>query len=98
MLYLRTFGGLSVETDGAPATGAARQRKTLAVLALLAAAGRRGMSRDKLLAYLWPDSDVHHGHLSPGSRVARTLRKQIRSIALPSRILFVKRSLAGGVL
>jgi serine/threonine-protein kinase len=33
----------------------------LALLALLAAAGRRGMSRDKVLGYLWPDADEEQG-------------------------------------
>jgi DNA-binding SARP family transcriptional activator len=61
MPHLTTFGGLSVETDRAPVVGAAQQRKRLALLALLAAAGRRGTSRDKLIAYLWPDSDAEHG-------------------------------------
>ena len=61
MLHLKTFGGLSVEIDGIPGTGAAQQRKTLALLALLAAAGQRGLSRDKLIASLWPDTDTSHG-------------------------------------
>jgi len=61
MLHLKTCGGLSVEAEGGSASGAAQRRKTLALLALLAAAGRRGMSRDKLIAYLWPDADVEHG-------------------------------------
>lgn len=61
MLHLRTFGGLSVENDGAPGTGAGQQRKTLALLALLAAAGPRGLSRDRLIASLWPDTDAEHG-------------------------------------
>src|SRR4051794_12685088 len=61
MLHLKTFGGLSVDIDGIPATGAAQRRKTLALLALLAAAGRRGVSRDKLIACLWPETDVKHG-------------------------------------
>lgn len=61
MLHLKTFGGLSVEIDGAPGTGAAQQRKTLALLALLAAAGHRGLSRDKLIASLWPETDAEHG-------------------------------------
>jgi DNA-binding SARP family transcriptional activator len=60
MRYVRTFGGLSVEVDGTPGHGAAQQRKTLALLALLAHAGRRGMSRDRLTAYIWPDSDRDH--------------------------------------
>src|SRR5688500_7477295 len=61
MLHLRTFGGLSVEVDGVSATGAGQQRKTLALLALLAAAGQRGLSRDRLIAYLWPETDSAHG-------------------------------------
>src|SRR3989442_1551 len=61
MLHLKTFGGLSVEAEGASARGAAQRRKTLALLALLAAASRRGMSRDKLIAYLWPEADTEHG-------------------------------------
>ena len=50
MLHLKTFGGLSVSVDDAPGVGAAQQRKTLALLALLAAAGKRGLGRDKLVA------------------------------------------------
>jgi DNA-binding SARP family transcriptional activator len=61
MLELRTLGGLSVTCDGAPGTGAAAQRKTLALLALLAAAGDKGISRDKLIAFLWSESDADHG-------------------------------------
>jgi DNA-binding SARP family transcriptional activator len=61
MVHLKTFGGLSVEVDGAPGTGAAQQRKTLALLALIAAAGSRGLSRDKLIAFLWPETDAEHG-------------------------------------
>src|SRR6266446_8991607 len=61
MLVLRTFGGLSIEENRAPYSGAATQRKTLALLALLAAAGKNGLSRDKLIAYLWPETDTEHG-------------------------------------
>ena len=61
MLHLKTFGGLSVEFDGIPGTGAAQQRKTLGLLALLAAARQRGLSRDKLIASLWPETDAEHG-------------------------------------
>ena len=61
MLHLKTFGGLSVDIDGIPGTGAAQQRKTLGLLALLAVAGQRGLSRDKLIATLWPETDAEHG-------------------------------------
>lgn len=61
MLALHTFGGLSIEHDGAPSTGAGTRQKTLALLALLAAAGKKGLRRDKLIGYLWPDADTAHG-------------------------------------
>ncbi len=60
LLHLKTFGGLSVASNGVPVSGAAQQRKTLALLALLAAAGKSGLGRDKLVAYLWPDADAEH--------------------------------------
>jgi len=53
---LVTFGGLGVEADDG--TTAPRLRPPrLALLAVLAAAGHRGMSREKLTALFWPDSD-----------------------------------------
>jgi DNA-binding SARP family transcriptional activator/TolB-like protein len=39
-------------------SGAAAQRSRLALLALLGAAGPTGISRDRLLLYLWPESDT----------------------------------------
>jgi eukaryotic-like serine/threonine-protein kinase len=53
---LRTFGGLSLESADAPLGPAALQRKPLALLALLAVAGPRGVVRDEILLHLWPDS------------------------------------------
>ena len=58
MLRLRTFGGLTLARGSEDLTGAVTQRRRLALLALLAVAGPAGMSRDKLLAYLWPESDA----------------------------------------
>src|SRR5207302_2458179 len=51
-----TFGGLGIEADDR--TTAPRLRPPrLALLAVLGAAGHRGMSREKLTALFWPDSD-----------------------------------------
>src|SRR5213593_3125306 len=61
MLAVRTLGGLAVEKDGTQCGGAASRRKTLALLALLAAAGKRGLSRDTLLGYLWPETETASG-------------------------------------
>jgi len=41
-------------------TGRVGHRHRLALLALLARAGEKGCSRDKLVAYLWPESDISH--------------------------------------
>ena len=59
---LETLGGLAlVDSVGTPVP---TQRRRLALLALVAAAGRRGISRDKVLAYLWAEStaaNARHG-------------------------------------
>lgn len=57
MLRLTGLGGLGLTADGVPYVGPAAQRRRLLLLAVLAAAGRRGMTRDKLLGFLWPDAD-----------------------------------------
>jgi DNA-binding SARP family transcriptional activator len=58
MLYLRTFGGLRLENGGRPIVGAGAQRSRLGLLAVLAAAGDRGVSRESLFALLWPEGDT----------------------------------------
>ncbi len=57
-LFLRLLGGAAIETDGAAVGGPTAQRHRLALVALLAASPQRSLSRDKLVAYLWPE----HGH------------------------------------
>ncbi len=57
MLRLKTFGGLQLAGPEGPLSGPPSQRRRLALLAILAAAGHRGVSRDRLLLYLWPESD-----------------------------------------
>ena len=62
VIRIHTFGCLSVRGDnGSPLAGAAAQPRRMAILALLARAGERGMSRDKVLALLWPDVDAERG-------------------------------------
>lgn len=63
MIRLRTLGGLSVE-DASFQGGAATRRRPLAILAILATAGSKGMSRDRLIALLWPESDEQHARNS----------------------------------
>lgn len=54
-MRLRTFGGLRLEISGASDDVVTRPR-SLALLAILAAAGPRGMTRDQVLGILWPES------------------------------------------
>jgi DNA-binding SARP family transcriptional activator len=56
VLRLLTFGGLSIEADDGTASPRLRPPR-LALLAVLAAAGDRGMSRERLAALFWPDAD-----------------------------------------
>src|SRR6266702_1112842 len=57
---LKTFGGLSLTGESGAVTGAATQRRKLALLAVLATGGERGVSRDRLLALFWSESDAEH--------------------------------------
>ncbi|MDQ3998233.1 MAG: protein kinase, partial [Gemmatimonadota bacterium] len=61
MLRLRAFGGLALVGDAEPLGGAALQPRRLAVLAALAVAGPQGLSRDKLLGLLWPETTDARG-------------------------------------
>ncbi len=62
MQRLKLFGGLSIESGSGPLTGRAVQRRRLALLALLSSRARKGgMSRDRLIALLWPHADAENG-------------------------------------
>jgi len=54
---LRAFGPPVVEGPDGPLGGTAAQPQSHALLTLLAAAGERGSSRDKIVALLWPECD-----------------------------------------
>ena len=57
-MRLKTFGELGLEADADDTFGpAAVRRRPLALLAVLAAAGTRAVSRERLCALFWPDSD-----------------------------------------
>ena len=55
MLRLRTFGGLKVENSAGDANLSMRPRQ-LALLAIVAAAGKTGIGREKAVGILWADS------------------------------------------
>ncbi len=64
MLRLTTFGSVLLRQHGEMHVGAASQRRRLALLTLVAAAGRGTISRDKLVAYLWPETDAERARHS----------------------------------
>jgi DNA-binding SARP family transcriptional activator len=57
MFRLRLFGSVSLTGPSGPLTGRVTQPRALALLSLLAAAEDGLLSRDKLVAYLWPEAD-----------------------------------------
>jgi len=62
---LHTLGGAFLaRASGEALGGAAAQRRTVALLALLAAAGDAGLSRDKIVGVLWPDTDTERARHS----------------------------------
>ncbi len=57
MFVLRVLGLLSLQRDGDPLPAAAHQKRRVGLLALLAIGGEQGVTRDRLQAWLWPESD-----------------------------------------
>ncbi len=57
MFTLKLLGGAFLEGPDGPLTGRVAQRRRLAALALLAMSPRLGLSREKLAAMLWPESE-----------------------------------------
>jgi serine/threonine-protein kinase len=74
MFRLGTFGGL-VLTDAAGDL-VMPQRRRLAFLALLGAAGARGLSRDKVLGYLWSESSSENARHAL-EQLLYSMRKQV---------------------
>ena len=61
LFSLKLFGSpLLTAPDGIAVTGRAVQRHRVALLALLELAPGRALSRDKVVGYLWPESDAEH--------------------------------------
>lgn len=65
MKRIKTLGGLAVFDGGRLLAGSAQQPRRLAILAVLARAGGGGVSRDRLVALLWPDAEEERGRRSP---------------------------------
>src|SRR5882762_5475128 len=58
MLVLELLGTLSLRSETPPVPVSAQQTKSLGLLAILALAGGQGFPRDRIEAYLWPESSA----------------------------------------
>src|SRR5436190_1813834 len=56
MLSLELLGTLSLRNETRPVPVAAQQKRPLGLVAILGLAGRQGLSRERIEAYLWPES------------------------------------------
>jgi DNA-binding SARP family transcriptional activator len=83
MLRLGLFGGVSLEGGRSALSGRAGQRHRVALLALLVVAHPRALSRDRLLGYLWPESDARHAR-NLLSQAVHALRRALGTDAILS--------------
>jgi TolB-like protein/DNA-binding SARP family transcriptional activator len=81
MLRVRVFGECFVEQDGVRLDELSGQRKGLALLALLASAGEKGLSRDTVLGFFWPESDEDRARTSL-RQLLHSLRSQLQCPSL----------------
>ncbi|GAC1478042.1 MAG: hypothetical protein NVS1B4_21490 [Gemmatimonadaceae bacterium] len=106
---LITLGTLCAASDAGPLTGAAAQRKPLALLAVLAAAGDRGVTREKLYGFFWPEADTErasHGlaqmlygirrHFADADVVQGTTTLRLNPASVATDLEEFDRALAGG--
>jgi len=56
VFVLQLLGSLSLHSDTEPTPVAARQKRPAGLLAVLGLAGQQGLSRERIEAYLWPNS------------------------------------------
>src|SRR6266566_435811 len=72
MLVLDLLGTLSLRNETHPVPVAAQQKRPLGLLAILGLSGRQGLSRDRIEAYLWPESS--------GARAQQALDQTVYAI------------------
>lgn len=83
MSRIRLLAGPSIEGPGGPIPSGVLQRHRLALLALLATAPNGTLSRDKVIAYLWPESETDRARHLLRSAV-HVLRRSLGDDALVS--------------
>jgi len=58
MFILELLGTLSLRSDTLQVPVSAQQKRSLGLLAVLALGGRQGVPRERIEAYLWPESSA----------------------------------------
>lgn len=61
MFLIRLLGGATIEDESGPLAGRAAQRRRIALLAIIALTHPRPVTRDKVIALLWPEHDTERG-------------------------------------
>src|SRR2546426_1413341 len=81
MLILELLGTLSLREETRPVPVAAQQKRPMGLLAILGLGGKPGLSRDRIEAYLWPESS--------GARAQHALDQTVYAIrhALTSDVI-----------
>jgi PAS domain S-box-containing protein len=91
VIRLFTFGRLALES--ARKLGpSSRQSRPLALMALIASAGSRGITRDHVLVYFWPEHSPQAGR-NVLNQTLHALRRDLRrkDLFLPGRVLSLNR-------
>ena len=86
---LRLLGRLALEAGPEPSEGAAARPRSLALLAILASGGDSGVPRDKLLLYLWPESNTQRARNSL-HQALHTIRRHLGEDAVQAGALTVR--------
>src|SRR5438552_211130 len=81
MLVLDLLGTLSLRDETRPVPVAAQQKRPLGLLAILGLGGKPGLSRDRIEAYLWPESS--------GARAQHALDQTVYAIRHALRSDFI---------
>ncbi|HSJ31826.1 MAG TPA: hypothetical protein VK933_10350, partial [Longimicrobiales bacterium] len=83
MFSLKLLGGAVAYGPQGPIGGRLAQRRRLALLAVLALAGRKPVSRDRLLALFWPEADAERARHSLADSVYQ-IRRELSEKAVVS--------------
>ena len=83
MLLVELLGSLTMRGEAGPVPLAARQKRPLSLIAILAVGGRHGLSRQRVEAYLWPESTAARARHALDQAVY-TIRHAVGSDAIVS--------------